>query len=98
MCEAAFFKHALCGCKWAEITAQCFPGMGFTTCPDFDQGVSHVNPPYILTESRLCPLHDRRGVYNRNLVRRVQRIKNGVKWGSGPAEWDSGIEIPCVIL
>jgi hypothetical protein len=98
MCVATYFKHKACGCIWAEITAQCFPGGSFRTCPDFGGGLTHHDPAYVSTLSRPCPVHQRMGNYDRDFTRRVVKITNGVKWGSGPGKNDIGISIPCIIL
>ena len=98
MCEATYYKHTGCQCRWAQITTQCLPGLGFSNCPDYGAGRVHAAPRYTLTNSPRCPVHDLLGLYDRNAVRMVVRVRNGVKWGSGPGVGDVGVECPCVVM
>ena len=102
MCEAIYYKHTACSCRWAEVAEQCLPGMGFSTCPDFDglggSGVAHEDPVYIHTAMRSCPAHGLGGIYDRNYCRMVVRVRNGVKVGLGPGKEDMGVECPCLVM
>lgn len=69
--------------------------MGFTTCSQFSGGVASEAPVLYLTRSRTCPRCSERP-YDRNMVRMVERIRWGLKWGLGPDEDDLGLDISLV--
>jgi hypothetical protein len=95
MCRTAIFEHPRCGCGWMEITQSCASGMGLSTCPTFAEvGVIRRCPlrTYQAT-GRACPHHDLWGCYDRNQMRLVLGIENGVKIGTGPNKEDPGFEI-----
>jgi hypothetical protein len=72
--------------------------MGFSTCDGFFNGIAKPPPPVYWARGESCPKHDLRGRYDRNAIRRVLKIENGVRWGAGPSETDPGVEIKCVVM
>lgn len=102
MCNVTYFQHKTCKHKWAVVSQPCGPGMGFSTCELFGNGAAKEATAMYKTKSRLCPRCDLGGVYDRNVVRVVEKMGWGVKWGAGPARDDWGFELKmedgCVML
>lgn len=98
MCQVALYQNVHCKCRWGEIAVPCAPGMGFSTCGQIGSGIARREPPLQRSEYRLCPEHGLRGMYDRNRVRMVVRMRRGLKWGTGPSKQDSGLEIPCSLM
>jgi len=80
------------------ITRPCAPGMGFSTCPSFLDGVAKPQPPTLRATESACPVHDLRGVYDRNDMRLVLGMQNGIRWGTGPSKGDMGVEFRCLVM
>ena len=103
MCRTAIYYNPGCRCRWVAVTHSCGVNMGLTTCPTFREiGVVRRGPPPTFKSRHwACPRHDLRGFYDRNMMRMVLGIENGLKIGCGPDSEDPGIEIPlgrCTIL
>lgn len=128
MCKTAYYTDPSCGCRWLRVVRPCAPGMGFSTCPRFFDGVAKPQPPCFRAVpgssfspsssssssrsggagagagagrrngSGKCPVHDLRGAYDRNEVRRVLDVRNGMRWGQGPNKDDVGVEFGCVVM
>ncbi|OAA56606.1 hypothetical protein SPI_07613 [Niveomyces insectorum RCEF 264] len=45
-----------------------------------------------------CPAHDLRGCYDRNSIRQIVDVKNGLRWGTGPDRTDCGVECRCCVM
>jgi hypothetical protein len=79
--------------------------MGFSNCPSFTcgDGAKHM-PRLYETLTRICPkCAEASGVgYDWNMVRVVERMGWGVKFGTGPDEEDWGVDVKfsskCVVL
>ncbi|KAI6770023.1 hypothetical protein HG530_004652 [Fusarium avenaceum] len=93
-----YFKHKECKHTWVILTAPCRPFMGLNNCPTFCDGTAKDEPKFFNTKSRPCPRCQMHGVYDRNLVRMVESMGRGIKWGVGPDADDWGCEVKCVIL
>ncbi|KLU87354.1 hypothetical protein MAPG_06354 [Magnaporthiopsis poae ATCC 64411] len=98
MCQTAFFKDPTCGCKWTAVTQPCWPGYGFSTCPFFFNGIPKEAPPYFKATKLCCPKHDLKGQYDRNMVRMVIRVENGLRWGLGAGRRDPGVDLSCNVM
>ena len=113
MCQTAYYTSTRCKCRWLRVVRPCAPGLGFSTCPVFFNGVAKPQPPYFRTgaaerhdgdgacaccrrpRDTPCPKHDLGGAYDRNDVRMVLGITNGLHWGMGPDKDDVGVEMAC---
>lgn len=95
MCRTVLYHHPTCGCRWLEVARPCGINMGLSTCPTFlDPGVVRPGPLCAACpHGRPCPRHELRGAYDRNVMRMVLAIENGIKIGRGPARGDPGVEI-----
>lgn len=98
MCTLTCFEHKDCKHIWVVLTEPCEPLIGLNNCPTFCDGTAKPPPKYYRTRSRPCPRCDLHGEYDRNLVRMVEGMGWGVKWGVGPGRDDWGCEMKCVIL
>ncbi|KAF4428073.1 Calcium channel YVC1 [Colletotrichum fructicola] len=98
MCEVFIYKHVECKCIWGEIAVSCGPGMGYTTCGQFGSGIAKKPLRMQLANLRPCPKHDLLGLYDRNQIRMIKKITNGIKFGTGPNKQDAGIECACAIM
>ncbi|KAK3355907.1 hypothetical protein B0H65DRAFT_585518 [Neurospora tetraspora] len=67
-------------------------------CPHHQQLVAKPAPPAYIARAEPCPECDLRGVYDRNQVRMVTKIKKGVKLGGGPSGGDPGVEVRCCVM
>lgn len=97
MCTTKIYKNEDCGCQWAAIDMPCGFGMGFSVCPSFGNGQTVQRMRYFKAKPGSCPWHD----YNYsspNEIRRVLKMRKGVKWGEGPARVDRGIEFTCSVM
>ncbi|ERS96013.1 uncharacterized protein SPSK_00934 [Sporothrix schenckii 1099-18] len=45
-----------------------------------------------------CPVHTLGGVYDRNYVRRILDVQNGMRLGTGPDPQDFGLECRCDVM
>lgn len=75
--------------------------MGFLTCDLFGNGAAKEPPKVYKTGSRACPRCNLGGAYDHNMIRMVERMGSGFKWGAGPGRDDWGWEVKlgkCVIL
>lgn len=45
-----------------------------------------------------CPVHTLGGVYDRNYVRRIVDVENGMRFGLGPDPQDLGVECRCAVM
>ncbi|EFW99478.1 hypothetical protein CMQ_7846 [Grosmannia clavigera kw1407] len=83
-------------------TARLVPPAYRSRLPGFVPGgsASAVDAAFLLLPppSSACPLHDLHGCYDRNDIRRVLDVQNGMRWGSGPNREDVGVEWNCCIL
>ena len=104
MCKTTLFRHKTCDHTWAVVSEPCGPGMGFSTCETFGSANVKELPPYYTTSARTCPRcgfgkgGDFHYGYDRNIVRMVMGMGNGLKWGTGPGADDWGCELKCVVL
>ncbi|KAF4807708.1 hypothetical protein CGCSCA5_v013131 [Colletotrichum siamense] len=98
MCEVFIYKHVECKCIWGEIAVSCGPGMGYATCGQFGSGIAKKPLRMQLANLRPCPKHDLLGLYDRNQIRMIKKITNGIKFGTGPNKQDAGIECACAIM
>ncbi|CAK7273108.1 hypothetical protein SEPCBS57363_005485 [Sporothrix epigloea] len=114
MCLTTYYNHPVCGCQWLAIVKPCAPGRGFLNCPHLRILLAKKAPEGFLAKfSRLkapfadavtaqidvlCPVHTLGGQYDRNLVRRIYKVRNGVRWGLGPQPKDVGIECGCSVM
>lgn len=65
-------------CQWIQIAQPCNWGMGLLTCPIFASSSLRIEGPMIVrVVKNMCPAHDFRGVYDRNLVKMVEERKTG---------------------
>jgi len=55
MCLITHYCDFHCGHRWASITAPCYPGMGFDTCPEFLNGQVQPLPPRLVAQGEKCP-------------------------------------------
>ncbi|KAK3495627.1 hypothetical protein B0T13DRAFT_530247 [Neurospora crassa] len=67
-------------------------------CPHHQHLVAKPAPPAYIARGEPCPECDLRGVYDRNQVRMVTRIKKGIKLGAGPSGGDPGVEVRCCVM
>ncbi|EGZ76500.1 hypothetical protein NEUTE2DRAFT_123147 [Neurospora tetrasperma FGSC 2509] len=67
-------------------------------CPHHQHLVAKPAPPAYIARGEPCPECDLRGVYDRNQVRMVTKIKKGIKLGAGPSGGDPGIELRCCVM
>ncbi|TGO77003.1 hypothetical protein BELL_0127g00080 [Botrytis elliptica] len=59
--------------------------MGLLTCPMFASSALRIEGPMIVRVAKyMCPTHDFRGVYDRNLVKMVEERKTGGSWFDPP--------------
>ncbi|KAH7328830.1 hypothetical protein B0I35DRAFT_418469 [Stachybotrys elegans] len=93
MCSVTFFQHKKCKHAWAVVTTPCGPGLGFSTCGSFGNGITKDTPKFYKTRARPCPRCDLHGVYDRNVMLLVRNMGWGVKWGTGPDQNDWGLDI-----
>ncbi|KAK3336580.1 hypothetical protein B0T19DRAFT_43561 [Cercophora scortea] len=93
MCGIEFYKDTYCGHRWARIVQPCWPGYGFTTCPTFFTGYAQPQPVCYIAREEPCPACDLRGVYDRNQIRMVVRLRSGFRLGMGPSRCDPGVEV-----
>ncbi|CAK7244124.1 MAG: hypothetical protein STHCBS139747_005659 [Sporothrix thermara] len=114
MCLSAYYNHPLCGCRWLAIVEPCAPGRGFSTCPHLRNGRAKKAPrgfaanPSLLKNPSIdvvarwmqvpCPVHTLGGQYDRNRVRCIQDVRNGLRWGLGPNANDMGVECGCSVM
>ncbi len=45
-----------------------------------------------------CPVHTLGERYDRNTVRRIVDVRNGMRWGTGPSKDDFGVECSCSVM
>lgn len=69
MCRFVVYENPHCGCRWLQIYQQCRPNAGFSQCEDFGTGKVEYDAPDE-RESLQCPVHDLRGWYDLNYVRK----------------------------
>ncbi|QPC66057.1 hypothetical protein HYE67_008288 [Fusarium culmorum] len=93
MCAVTYFKHKKCKHTWVVLTEPCMPYIGLNTCPTFCDGTAKDPPKFYNTKSQPCPRCQLHGVYDRNLVRMVEAMGWGIKWGVGPGRDDWGCEM-----
>ena len=111
MCYTAYYISPRCKCKWLRIERPCAPGLGFSTCPYFFDGTAKPQPPCFRTSKEApcaccggvctrtpCPVHELRGNYDRNEIRMVLGVTNGLHWGMGPDRGDVGVEMACCVV
>ncbi|KAK1777345.1 hypothetical protein QBC45DRAFT_479300 [Copromyces sp. CBS 386.78] len=67
-------------------------------CPHHQHLVAKPAPPAYIARSEPCPECDLGGVYDRNQIRMVTAIRNGVKLGGGPSGGDPGLELRCCVM
>ncbi|KAK3395661.1 hypothetical protein B0T20DRAFT_443522 [Sordaria brevicollis] len=67
-------------------------------CPYHQNLVAKPAPACYIARGEPCPECDLRGVYDRNLIRMVTKIKKGVKLGGGPSGGDPGVEVRCCVM
>ncbi|KAF7895642.1 uncharacterized protein EAF01_009604 [Botrytis porri] len=59
--------------------------MGLLTCPVFASSALRIEGPMIVRVVKyMCPRHDFRGVYDRNLVKMIEERKTGGSWFGPP--------------
>ncbi|KAJ1331205.1 hypothetical protein MN608_04663 [Microdochium nivale] len=91
MCTTIHYRSRNCGHHWLQIYQQCGPGMGFTHCPRFGDGVAREPSPVVRSDG-LCPACVLPGGYDRNAARMVLDIQSRWRWGFGPGREDPGVE------
>ena len=57
----------------------------------------HADPALAVWSRIPCPRHNMVW-YDRNYMRMVVDVKNGVRWGLGPSKTDPGVECGCCIM
>lgn len=45
-----------------------------------------------------CPVHTLGGIYDRNIIRRILDVQNGMRLGTGPDPQDFGVECRCDVM
>ncbi|TPX15608.1 uncharacterized protein E0L32_004306 [Thyridium curvatum] len=63
-----------------------------------DSARATLQPPMYRARETACPVHDLLGFYDRNQVRMVVRLRNGLRWGTGPNREDYGVEFWCCVI
>lgn len=96
MCRVAKYKSRSCGCKWLRIIEPCAPNAGFSQCYGFGNG--SLNNPLEEYEDENCPRHVLCGWYDRNYTRMIERERNGIRIGTGPYRYDTGVDLRCIMM
>ncbi len=98
MCRTAFYTDPTCKCRWMRVIQPCAPGLGFSTCAIFFNGMAKPQPLTFKATRCPCPVHDLLDNYDRNEFRMVVDIKNGMRWGWGPNKADPGVDFYCAVM
>lgn len=81
MCRVVIYANPDCGCRWLQIYQQCRPNAGFSQCDDLGKGrVDYASPDE--RESLQCPVHDLRGWYDLNYVRKSLLLSSSFPTGA----------------
>ncbi|KAH7034989.1 uncharacterized protein B0I36DRAFT_86475 [Microdochium trichocladiopsis] len=95
MCTTIHYRSRSCGHHWLQVQQACGPGMGFTYCARFGDGVAREPSPLVRTDSA-CPSCVLPNTYDRNRARMIVDIRGRWRWGFGPGRGDPGVE--CAVM
>ncbi|TDZ22966.1 hypothetical protein Cob_v004117 [Colletotrichum orbiculare MAFF 240422] len=73
MCQVFIYKHEACNCIWGEIAVPCGPGMGYTKCSQFGDGIAKEPLRLQMANLRPCPQHGLYGLPRQKSARAKQR-------------------------
>ena len=99
MCTVQFWKSKQCGHQWLTIKKPCKPSRGFDDCPSFQTRRARVpGGPGFWASKGSCPWHDKKGEYDANLTRVVDKVTHGVRVGLGPSRSAAGLDVGCCMI
>jgi hypothetical protein len=100
MCRVKHYKSHYCEHHWLEIAEPCGDEKGFNNCAKFNG--SYWTPAaetrVFLAPQGTCPYHDKKGDYDFNKIRVIEKLVRGWRFGISPGRRDVGVEAMCCVM